>query len=148
MIATDGRPYEIHLVGIGDYSPGEGIPAYSNSREGEFEWPLFTREQVQGLLDITQRSYFQPFWIEELGTYAVVVGYGNSLPAEFDVEPYMHAILRMEEIDEYRGGEGFSISFAEKHSIEADGVEVEAFSFDTVGWDFYRADDASPSAKF
>lgn len=149
----DPRPYALTMVafdsGNGDDDEDkeeDAVPAYSNSSESQYVFPVFTREQVDGLLQITQRSQFQPFWIEEIGTYAVVVAYDSPLPEQFDIEPYMAAILQMTKIDEYRDGDGFWLAYAEKYVIEVDGTPEEAFSFHPADLDFYRVEAPGPSA--
>lgn len=136
--AIDTRPYTLRAVVIDD-GLERPIPAYSNHDQEVGEWPVFTRES-------TDRSHFQTFWIEEIGTFVTVTGYGNSLPEDFDVAPYMEAILNMEEIDDYQDGKGFNIAYAVKRVIEVDGEQLETFSFDHVGWDFCRALKAAPTA--
>lgn len=135
----DNRPYSLRTVGIDGYIPERTMAAYSNHDQENGEWPVFTREQVAGLVANTERSHFQPIWIDELGTYAVVTGYGNSLSSDFDIKPHMDAILRGEDVDDFQGGNGFNITRAERRLIEVDGQQIETFSFDSVGWDFYRA---------
>lgn len=141
----DDRPYTLRTVVIDD-GLERPIAAYSNHDQEVGEWPVFTRDQVAGLLESTDRSHFQTFWIEEIGTFATVTGYGNSLPEDFDVAPYMEAILNMEEVDEYQDGNGFNIAYAVKRVIEVDGEQLVTFSFDHVGWDFCRALHPAPTA--
>ena len=84
----DTRPYSLRTVVIDDGAE-RPIAAYSNHDKDVGEWPVFTRDQIEGLLDATQRNHFQLFWIEEISTYANVVGYDNALPEVFDIAPYM-----------------------------------------------------------
>jgi hypothetical protein len=142
---VDNRPYSLRTVGIDGYEPERTMPAYSNHDKDVGEWPVFTREQVEILVANTESYHFQPVWIEEIGTYAVVRGYGNSLPENFDVSPYMDQILKMEDVVSWQDGNGFEIAFAEKRVIEVDGEQIETFSFDHIGWDFYRADEPAPA---
>ena len=139
----DNRPYRLIEVGLGDYDPTETTaPAYSNiAVVGHNPWPLFSREQMEGFRAITSRDHFQPFFIEQLGTYAVVMSYDNSLPEEFDLGEHMDSVRAGSEVDVYDDGKGFRIDYADKLVIEVDGEQIEAFNFDCVGYDFWMADE-------
>ncbi len=135
---ADTRPYSLRTVVIDDGAE-RPIAAYSNHDQDVGEWPLFTRDQIPGLLDATQRNHFQLFWIEEIGTYANVIGHNNTLPEVFDIAPHMTAILQMEPVDHFDDGKGFYIDYPVIRVIEVDGESLETFSFDHVGYAFCRA---------
>lgn len=149
----DPRPHSLAMVcflsGDEDEEHFEEapLPAYSCSAAHQHVCALFTREQVDGILAVTRRSEFQPFWIEEIGTYAVVVGYDGCLPEQVDLEPHMGSVLQMADIDMSDGGDRFWVAYAEKHVIEVDGALEDAFSFAPAGMDFYWAEDQTPTAS-
>lgn len=144
MENIENRPYSLRTVVIEGHEEGL-IECYSNTEADSMrEWPVFTRDQVTGLMENTVRAHFQTFWIDELQNYAVVEGYGNSLPAKFDIAPHMAGVLEDEEVDAYDGGSGYFISLAEKRTIEVDGEKFDTFSFDQI--DYYYCAPTEPTA--